>query len=475
MNFATRFKRNKHIFCHFNQKNCTKCDISLIQIGDNWYELKLHVAERCKNREFQDHDKENVKIEPSELCQVTHFEPADGGYIDDRQNGSISPECNIPFEQIFECEEKGVKTEVETESLFLPAFGATDSIQYDSLSGTDGNSKQNENISSSNCVTCKICKNSFADPSALDAHSNECLYTCDYCGNKYKHRRSIVQHMQKAHKPSSSTCERKKGYNCEVCNKTYESYYSFHYHRGTHKGTVACSICKKGFQHESLLQAHMKTHSGNKRERKKFKCDICDKMLHKRCDLINHVEVAHEGKTYKCDVCNKGLGSEQSLRNHIKIIHEKETMFKCEICGKNFANGGNLKTHMHTHSVSRPFICSYCGKGFNQNNHLLEHMNTHTGAKPNVCNVCNKGFTRLAQLRAHTRVHTGEKPYKCQIGDCARAYAYIIDLKRHRYSVHGIYSKQHVCPICSKIYPENKLLRKHLESHSAMQVHNTAT
>lgn len=63
------------------------------------------------------------------------------------------------------------------------------------------------------------------------------------------------------------------------------------------------------------------------------------------------------------------------------------------------------------------------------------------------------------------QIHTGEKPYKCNEENCNRAYAYQTDLKRHRRSVHGIITKTFACPICSKIFYENKFLTKHLNVH----------
>lgn len=112
-------------------------------------------------------------------------------------------------------------------------------------------------------------------------------------------------------------------------------------------------------------------------------------------------------------------------------------------------------------------VCSYCGTSFRQLYHLSEHINAHTGATPYSCELCDKKFTRHNILKAHQLVHTKEKPCICNIDKCGRAYAYEIDLKRHKFSAHGIYSKKHICTLCEKVFPEKKLLRKHLESHSA--------
>lgn len=170
-----------------------------------------------------------------------------------------------------------------------------------------------------------------------------------------------------------------------------------------------------------------------------------------------------------CDICNKTLGSFSSLRNHILNMHcvsERNGRVSCEECGQTFSTPGNLNSHKKIHLKCKAYVCTYCGRGFNQLHNLKEHANRHTGDKPYKCERCDKVFGRKTNLTAHTRVHTGEKPFKCNIEGCDRAYMFEIDLKRHKYSIHGIFTKKHICPICSKVYPENKLLKKHLESHS---------
>lgn len=169
-----------------------------------------------------------------------------------------------------------------------------------------------------------------------------------------------------------------------------------------------------------------------------------------------------------CDICKKVLRTIATLRNHMKNIHtnSKNERVTCSECGQTFSSLGNLNSHKRIHLKCKAFVCTYCGRGFNQLHNLKEHTNRHTGEKPYKCSQCDKSFGRKTNLTAHFRVHTGEKPFVCKIDGCERAYMFDIDLKRHKYSVHGIYTKKHYCPICEKVYSENKLLKKHLESHS---------
>lgn len=198
-----------------------------------------------------------------------------------------------------------------------------------------------------------------------------------------------------------------------------------------------------------------------------------------------------------CNMCHTLFRTQRTLQIHQRAEHGINPSTECDICKKVFTSVGNLKQHKQTHNDTRRYICSYCGKGFNLHFNLKDHMNEHTGEKPYVCGVCGKAFGKASHRVAHMRVsgyhtshpqsttirfdsfsaelirfivislqvHTGEKPYKCTFENCDRAYAHSTDLKRHRRAQHGIITKTFACPICGKIFFENKFLTKHLKVH----------
>lgn len=173
---------------------------------------------------------------------------------------------------------------------------------------------------------------------------------------------------------------------------------------------------------------------------------------------------------------NKNVQNHLPHRKHLKRAHTNadkrmhKTKPECSICGQTFASIGNLNLHKNIHSDVKRFNCNHCGRGFNQYNHLKEHLNAEEGRRPWKCKLCPKSFIRQPQLKVHQRVHTREKPFKCTIDRCERAYAHEIDLKRHKFGAHGIYTKRHICSFCEKVYPENKLLKRHMQSQHKSDV-----
>lgn len=408
LNFPTRFQRNEHLKKHFKHKQCTKCDKSLIQIGDNWYELKLHVDDNCQDVMLEnDFDGKSVKIkeDPSNAAE-------DSDIIDDNSSHGIDNN---------QSEDSDHHEELIPLNVILQEGG---SIYADDIKEeTDEVTATIEEISLPQAVFSK--ENEAYDydqltPTIEDSEQSEAA--------------TSEESPSRIVKPKPA--RKKKSYVCEVCGKEFKSKYNQDVHRTTHTNEypISCDICQRPFKYKELLTRHMAVHTGARRQ--------------------------------QCEFCERTFSSKLGLKNHILITHEGKTLYSCEICGKTFASNGNLRIHNRIHLETRPYICNFCGKGFNSRCNLNEHLNIHTGARPYTCDVCGKTFGRDSQRRAHLLIHSGKKPCKCTVEGCDRAYTYSIDLKRHRYSVHGIYTKKHTCPICSKVYPENKLLKKHLESHN---------
>lgn len=185
-------------------------------------------------------------------------------------------------------------------------------------------------------------------------------------------------------------------------------------------------------------------------------------------DIVSDIET----KPYNCSTCDRKFKSKRGLTQHDERLHsEKQSKEKpsleCDICGRLLKTAQYLREHKRTHSTEKLFICNHCGKGFNVKFHLKEHIYMHTGERPYKCDFCEKTFNRTTLKYSHQRMHTGEKPFKCDVVSCDKAYSFSVDLKRHRRAQHQIFinCKRFECPVCQKIFYENKFLRQHMTTH----------
>lgn len=318
---------------------------------------------------------------------------------------------------------------------------------------------------------------------------------CYICNKIYSSFAVKQKHIRLVHKVhpvvgKNGISDDMKKVQCQFCPRKFLARQGLHAHmkKGVHK----CTVCGERFNDQDGYKDHVciELRPDCIQPNVIFTCDICGKQFKSRSIIVSHMKLHGERKTFHCSVCQKDFTSKKGYENHTQIVHEGKILYECKICGKSLGGYGALLSHTRNHNETKRFMCSICGCVFNQNSRLSEvcvsstnlyihalisfikivyfsfqHMNQHTGAKPFVCKICNKAFGRHSLLRAHKRIHTGEKPYKCAMEGCERAYTYEIDLKRHKFSVHGIYTKKHICTICEKIYPERKFLRKHMESH----------
>uniref|UniRef100_UPI00398E8C00 zinc finger protein 367-like n=1 Tax=Pristiophorus japonicus TaxID=55135 RepID=UPI00398E8C00 len=92
-------------------------------------------------------------------------------------------------------------------------------------------------------------------------------------------------------------------------------------------------------------------------------------------DLIT--EGTMSASRIRCHICNRVFPREKSLQAH-KRTHTGERPYVCDYpsCGRAFVQSGQLKTHQRLHTGEKPFICSEPGcvsKFTHANRHCVKH------------------------------------------------------------------------------------------------------
>lgn len=406
--FHSRLLLADHFDEHFSHGKCDDCDQQLVLISGEFYFIQLHSVTNCK-----------VK------AQERSYKLDDGGSA---KLENISNETVIKEEMVFE----------ETFSNEMETNEGDQSIG--SSFSTGGNTAvKNELFESEN--------------QNLNILPNE--YTWNDVEHQHKKETSLCPKRNKRKPPVKTTKPSKKAKSQRLKQQTEPKGPE----KSTHKPEpkLYCDICGKQYTIARYLEIHKREHTIFKVPmailtdgipQRQFQCDFCKKFFLTKLSVKTHLHLYH---------IDKELTAAKRQKNKKTVI--------CDVCKKPYKSDHALKIHMEYHTNKTNFVCSYCGKGFRSGFHMKDHINGHTGQKPYQCQMCDKTFGRRSLLVSHQRVHTGEKPYKCTQEDCDRAFAYKIDMKRHLWGQHKIYTKKFECPMCQKIFPENKLLTKHLTSH----------
>ncbi|KAK6726029.1 hypothetical protein RB195_004381 [Necator americanus] len=277
---------------------------------------------------------------------------------------------------------------------------------------------------------------------------------------------------------------------------------------------VQCEVCGVVVKHPSKIEAHMRTHTGEK----PYGCEICGAKFTQRTPMLNHVrrhlgqtpfvcsygcgksfvnnaqknahELRHVGskrlgpprphlKPPKRQIWNRASTENRSKQNesertsmvdfappvgHIEQPISAAASKRLDEVIESVVTGVPIKKRK-TRAVRPPMLvqCQVCGLMLKHASKIKAHIRTHTGDRPYVCVYCDAHFNTSGTLNMHVkRKHTsGERPFACT-WDCGKRFVSLSTRNEHERVVHAG-TKRYECtvPGCHRMFSRRCYLMLH--------------
>ena len=166
-------------------------------------------------------------------------------------------------------------------------------------------------------------------------------------------------------------------------------------------------------------------------------CDDCNITFAQKKLLLHHrISVHGEKPQWKCSECDMILSSKYILQAHMDT-HSNQKKHKCPACPASFNTKTSVKRHyLYKHTEERPHQCSMCDFATVEHDKLMIHLRNHTGESPYQCDTCGMNFKTPIAYKRHMVVHSGVRQYLCTL--CLKKFGTPVTVKQHMFTSHGI-------------------------------------
>uniref|UniRef100_A0A182SDW1 C2H2-type domain-containing protein n=1 Tax=Anopheles maculatus TaxID=74869 RepID=A0A182SDW1_9DIPT len=228
---------------------------------------------------------------------------------------------------------------------------------------------------------------------------------------------------------------------------------------------LTCDLCSVSLSDFSDLHKHYKFEHNAKGY---LRC--CNRMIYKKCWMIEHLQLHINPDTFRCEQCAKSYSSSKVLKEHMKEVHAPHTerSFPCTKCQKAFVSRSHLNAHIMVAHGTVP--CPQCQKVLASQGSLRKHLvAVHGEGEKHVCEVCARVFRSKQCFDAHRKEHEGRQ-HEGKV-QCDRCDVWLMNkycLRKHMRRMHMQQAQEEVaCGTCGKTAPNREALNNHIRrSHS---------
>lgn len=263
---------------------------------------------------------------------------------------------------------------------------------------------------------------------------------------------------------------------CPFCSKAFSKNFDLQQHIRSHTGEkpFQCVICGRGFAQKSNVKKHMQTH---KVWPNGLSCTLPAQLVsdgsQSSVDDPNSKEESAASKkivtsddvalvnSYSCPFCSFVGKTYFELKSHL-TFHKQEKVFKCIVgkCGKTFTELDSFLSHAKSHESNMMYRCGHCPRTLASLYELNVHQLTHS-----LCVTSDSHSISVTIGPSSTSAKANNRPHQCP--HCLNRYATPEALAHHQATC----SHNYPCPVCRKVFPCERYLRRHLIVHRASTPH----